>query len=156
MNSKDLLILAHLRNDARITLTNLSKKTNIPISTIYDRLKMQEEGFIQKHTTLIDFAKLGYNTRANITLKVDREQREAIKEYLIKHQNVNSVYKINSGYDFLIETVFKNIKDLEDFMEILDQKFKITDSQTHYIINDIKREAFMANPELLGLLDNPK
>jgi len=153
MNQKDLLILAHLRNDARITLTNLSKKTNIPISTIYDRLKAQEEGFIQKHTTLIDFSKLGYNTRANITIKVDREQREAIKEYLLKHQNVNSVYKINSGYDFLIETVFKNIKDLEDFMETLDQKFKIVDSQTHYIINDIKREAFMSNPEMLKFID---
>ena len=153
MKQKDLLILAHLRNDARITLTELSKKTNIPVSTIYDRLKSQEDSFISKHTTLIDFTKLGYNTRANITLKVDRDQRELIKEFLMKHQNINSVYKINNGFDFLIEAIFKNIKDLEEFMENLDQRFKIADSQTYYIINDIKREAFMSNPQLLNIVD---
>ena len=72
MNKKDLLIVSHLRRDGRTSLTELSKKTRIPISTIFDRLKQNKNNFIKKHTALIDFAKLGYNTRNN----------EVLNEYL--------------------------------------------------------------------------
>jgi len=154
MKSKDLLILANLRKDARMSLTNMSKKTSVPISTIYDRLKIFNKDFVKKHTTLVDFSKLGYHTRANIALKVNKEHREAIKEYLLKHQNVNSLYKINSGFDYLIEGVFIHIKDLDEFLEKLEIKFDIEDKQTYYIVNDLKKEEFMSNPDLIkqGLL----
>ena len=82
MNKKDLLILSNLRKNARMSLTNMSKSTHIPISTIFDRLKLHESGLIKKHTSLIDFEKLGFNTRANVCIKVDKEKREEIKEYL--------------------------------------------------------------------------
>jgi len=149
MKSKDLLILANLRKNARMSLTNMSKKTSVPISTIYDRLKIFNKDFVKKHTTLVDFSKLGYHTRANIALKVKKDDRDSIKEYLLKHQNVNSLYKINSGYDYLIEGVFVHIKDLDEFLENLDSKFTIEEKQTYYIVNDIKKEEFMSNPELI-------
>lgn len=152
MNRKDLLIMAHLRKDARISLTNMSKATNIPVSTIYDRIKMHEKSVIRKHTTLLDFSRLGYNTRANIILKLEREHREAIKEHLINHPHVNSLYKINNGYDYMVECIFRNMKDLHEFIEILDQRFKIQTCKEYYVINDIKREAFMANPQFLDLI----
>ena len=152
MNQKDILIISSLRNNARETLTNISKKTNVPISTIYDKLKSYEKSLIRKHTSLLDFNKLGFNARANIMIKVDRSVRDEIKDHLIKHQNINSVYKINNGFDFLIEGIFKNMKDLEDFMENLEDKFQIKNKQIHYIIDDIKRESFMGDPLTFDLV----
>jgi DNA-binding Lrp family transcriptional regulator len=149
MNKKDLKIIAHLRQNARMPLTKMSRKTQIPVSTIFDRLKLNENNLIKKHTSLLDFSKLGYNTRANITLKVDREDKEALKEFLIKHQSVNSVYKINNGFDFMVEGVFKQIKDMEEFIEALEQRFKIIDTKSFFIIEDLKREAFMSNVNLI-------
>ena len=148
MNKKDLKIIANLRQNARMPLTKMSRLTHIPVSTIFDRLKLNEDSLIVKHTSLLDFNKLGYNTRANITLKVDREDKEALKEFLIKHQSVNSVYKINNGFDFMIEGVFKQIKEMEDFLDNLEQKFKIQDKKSFFIIEDLKREAFMSNADL--------
>ena len=89
MNKKDLKIVSYLRQNARMSLTQMSKKTQIPISTIFDRLKMNEDGLIVKHTCLLDFAKLGYNFRANLTMKVDREDKEALREFLMRSQSVN-------------------------------------------------------------------
>ena len=131
----------------------MSNKINIPISTIYDKLKLYEGGLIKKHTALIDFSKLGFNTRANIVLKVDREKRELLKEFLVKNNNVNSLYKINNGFDFMIEGVFKNLKELEDFFEALEIKFKVKTKQVYYIIDDIKRESFLSDPDALKLMD---
>jgi len=146
-NKKDLLIIANLRNDARMSLTKMSKSIHIPISTIFDRLKMND--IIVKHTSLIDFAKLGYKVRAQIAFKVGREDKEALRECLMKHESCNSVLKINNGYDFMIEGIFKEIKEMEDFLEQLEQKFKILEKTCFYIIEDLKKEAFMSNPELV-------
>ena len=136
---KDLLILTELRQNARETLTNISKKTSTPISTIYDRLKSYKDNIVTKYTTLIDFSKLGYNARANIMVKVDRSVRGEAKNFLLNCHNINSVYKISNGFDFLIEGVFRNVKDVEDFIDVLGGKFKLDKIQVHYVIEDLKK-----------------
>ncbi len=152
MKNKELLFLANLRANARETLTKMSKNTSIPISTIFDMLKQHEKSIIKKHTALIDFSKLGFGTRVTLTLKVNKDQRDDLREYLTRHYNVNSVYKINNGFDFLVEGVFRSIKDLEDFIEGLDEKFRIRSKQIYYIVEDIKREDFLSNPQIVDIV----
>lgn len=147
ISKKDMVILSYLRKDARETLTRMSRKTSIPVSTIYDRLKTQEQEIIKGYTALLDFSKLGYNARCKIIIRVAREKRDELERFLLVHRNVNSLYKINNGFDFLIEGVFRNIRESEDFLEMLDTKFGVKTKQVYYIIDDIKREAFMADPE---------
>jgi len=152
IDKRELVIMSMLRQNSRETLTKMSRKSHIPVSTIYDKIKMHEEGIIKRHTCILDFAKLGFNTRANICLKVSKEARAELREHLLKHQNINSVYKINNGFDFLVEAVFKHIKDLEDFLEMLDEKFKLKGRQVFYIIDDVKREAFMSDPQIVEII----
>ncbi|MDD5331266.1 MAG: Lrp/AsnC family transcriptional regulator [Candidatus Nanoarchaeia archaeon] len=151
-NRKEMLILSRLRQDARESLTKMSKITRIPVSTIYDRLQSCQKDLITKHTSLLNFGKLGFNARVNIMLKVQREKRDEIKDYLEKHRNVNSIYKINNGYDYLIEGIFKNIKQVDEFMDILESRFVLENTQIYYIVEDIKREAFLANENNLDLV----
>lgn len=152
LQKKDLLILTELRNNARETLTQISKKTSIPISTIYDKIKYYQGSLITKNTVLIDFSKLGFNARANIMIKVDRNAREEARKFLVNHQNINSVYKISNGFDFLVEGVFKNVKDVEDFIDIFGGKFKLEQVQVYYVVDEIKRESFMNDKQLLDIV----
>lgn len=144
LKPSDMKLIAELRQDARQTLTEISKKTKIPISTLYDKLKLQEKEVITKHTTILDFNKLGYNCRANVMLKAGREDKEALCSYLKAHASVNNLFKVNNGYDFLAEFVFPNVKEMEEFMEELEQKFKLEARQTNYIIDEMAREKFLA------------
>mgnify|MGYP006278678313 FL=1 len=146
MNKKDLIILTHLRKNARESLTNLSKKTRIPISTIYERLRQHGGALIQKHTALIDFACLGFNTRANVMFAVAKEDRDAFREYLLRHPRINNLSRINNGYDFSIECIFRHVKEMEEFIENLEGRFNIKEKTTYYIIEDIKRETFLTDP----------
>jgi len=148
INPKDVKIIAFLRTNARMPLTIMSKKTNIPVSTLFDKLKSNEGRYVIKHTSLLDFQKLGYMTRANITIKVDREDKDNLREYLVRNANINSVFRINNGYDFMVEAVFRQLRDLEEFLDDLDKSFKITDKKSFFIIEDLKRESFMSDPEL--------
>ena len=147
MNKKELLLISFLRNNARETITNISKGTNMPISTIFDMIKRYEKNVIMKHTALIDFSALGYNTRVNIMIGVDRKAREDLKKFLKSEQRVNTVYRINNGFDFIVEGIFKNVKELQEFIETIEEKFNITKREVFYIIDDIKREDFLSNPK---------
>lgn len=147
MNHKDLLIISNLRQNSRESLTNMSRKTHIPVSTLYDKIKVHENELIIKHTTLVEFGKLGFNTRAKIIIKVRKHDRKELKNYLTQNIHLNSVYKINNGYDFLIEAIFKNIKEMEDFIEEMEEKFVIKAKQIFYIVDDLKREGFLSGPE---------
>lgn len=152
MNQKDLQILAYLRQDSRMPLTKLSRKINIPVSTIFDRLKLNQDKVIVRHTSLLDFNKLGYSVHANITFSVDREDKENLRDHLMKHRNVNSVYRVSGGYDFLVEGIFKDIKQMEEFVDKVEVDFKIKDKNSFFVVEELKKESFMSDPDLLDLL----
>ncbi len=149
---KDLLILTELRKNSRESLTKISRLTSVPVSTIFDKIRFYNGNLIKKHTTLLDFSKLGFEARANIMVKVEKDARERARNFLITNQNVNSVYKISNGFDFLIEGIFKNVKDVEDFLEVFESKCKIEQVQVYYVIEDIKKESFMNDRELLDVV----
>ncbi len=147
ITKKDIQIISHLRRDSREMLTRLSRKTGVPVSTIFDRLKMHTGGFIKKNTSLIDFEMLGFNSRAYVTLKVERDDREKLKNFLKLHKHVNSAYRINNGYDFMFEAIFRDMKELEDFIYSLETQFRILDKHVYYIIDGIKEEDFLSQDD---------
>ena len=152
LQKKDLVIMACLRNNSRESLTKMSRKTSIPVSTIYERLKQYESEFIKKNTTILDFQKLGFSTRANVLVKAKKESKDNLKEHLIKTPNVNSVYKVNNGFDFSFEVIFRSITELEDFLEKMEDNFSIENKSVYYIIDELQRESFLSNPDTVFLV----
>ncbi len=149
MKTSDLLIISNLRVNARESLTSMSKKTRIPVSTIFDKLKENISGVIKRPTVLIDFHKLGYPTVSTILIKVNKEHRDQLREHLNKSFNVNSIYKVNNGYDFIVEVVFKNMQEQELFIEKLEESYGILDLKTFFIIEELKKEQFFSNPKTI-------
>lgn len=149
MKQSDLLILSNLRLNARESLTSMSRKTRIPVSTIFDKLRENVNGIIKRPTVLLDFHKLGFPTVSTILMKVNKEHREQLKEFLQKSFNVNSVYKVNNGYDFIIEVVFRNMQEQELFIEKLEESYNVLDLKTFFIIEELKKEEFFSNPRTI-------
>ena len=140
LSEKHLLLLSHLRQNSREKLTIISKKTNIPISTLFDMLKEMQGVLITKSTVFIDYARLGFHTRASILLRVSASDKEKLQKHLRFHPNINTIYKINNSWDFLIETIHKNNKELDIFLDQLHRQFQIQEKQVHYLIDEIKKE----------------
>ena len=152
MNKKDWIIAAHLRQNSRIPLTELSRKTSIPVSTLFDHIKTQEGTLYTKHIALMNFTALGYSTKAHLLLRAPKQAKETVQRFLEAHWNVNTIYRINNKYDFLAECVFKHMKEFQDFLDTLDQRYGVKDIQVHYIIDEIKREAFLTDPAVIDYL----
>ena len=153
MKTKYIVLLSCLRKNAKMKLKKMSQLTGIPVTTIHDQLK-KSNPIINRHTVLFNFEELGYFARAYFVVAVEKDDREHLREFLEKSSHVNSLYKVNNNFDFLAELVFKKIKDAEDFIAVLEKNFRIREKEVHYILEDVKREAFMANPELTMAFGN--
>ena len=149
MDNKEMMIIAKFRENSRESLTRMSRKISVPVSTIYEKLKNYEKGIIKKHTCLLDFSKLGFGTRTAVIIKVKKEDKENLRRFLTENKYVNSFYKINNGYDFLLEAVFRGLNQAEEFVEELENKYNVEDKHVYYIVEEIKKESFMSNPEYL-------
>jgi len=126
-------------------LTDISKRTGIPTSTIYDRIRTNRNKIIKRYTTLIDFQKLGFGCRVNLVFKVKKKDRDKLGEFLTKNQRVNTLYRINNGYDFFAECIFRHVKEVETFFEICEDKFDLQDKKVYYIIDEIGKEMFLTD-----------
>ena len=78
--------------------------------------------------------------------------RQKIEVYLLKHLSVNSIYRINNGYSYFVESVHKDLNEAEDYLEELDSRFKLRKKAVFYILGDIVRERFFSEPETIDLL----
>ncbi|MBT4174215.1 Lrp/AsnC family transcriptional regulator [archaeon] len=153
MQKEKLLILSLLRENARTPLTKISKKTRVPISTLHEIVKNDMKGMIQKTTILLDYDKMGYSARANMLIKVKKDKRVSLKNYLKKLPHTNNIQSISNGYDFMAEFIFRDFKKMELFFEELEDKFEILDKKKFYIMEEIKREGFVDSFDYLKLGD---
>ncbi len=138
---KDLLILKHLRSNARKTLTSISKETSIPTSTVFDKLRVHEKGIIKKYTSIIDFPKLGYSIRTKIMLET--KNKDALLKFLLTSPYMNSLYQISGQFDLMADCIFRDMRELYSFLEEL-EKLDVSKKEIHHVINEIRREDFLS------------
>lgn len=145
---KDLMIVSHLRQDARTTLTRMSKETKIPVSTIFDKIRFfKETGLIRKNTSIVSFERFGYNAKALMLFSACKEDRSKLVQLLQSSNHVNSLFRINSGWDLIAEVIFANFKEIEDFLESIEEEVALKERRVFYVIEDLKREEFLSNPK---------
>lgn len=152
LKPRDYTVLGYFRKNARTTLTDMSRETRIPVSTIFDKLKrFEERDVIQRHTSIIDFDSLGYDVRTNILLRAKEGERETLKTFLTKHAKVNTINRISNGFDFLVDAVFRDMKEYDEFHEELRQ-LPLRNLQEFFVMEDLGRERFLQYKKNIGVV----
>ena len=140
MNEKEFILLKHLRKNSRKSLAKVGEEADIPVSTLFDALKRLESGVIKKHVSLLDFNKMGYHIKVNITMSA--RNKNGLKEFLIRDERVNNLYCLTNDYHFFAECIFKDLKEAEDFKEKL-KEFGINQLHENFVLEEIKKEEFL-------------
>ena len=143
MKEKEIQLITSLRENGRATLTEISKNTQIPVSTLFDILKRSRT--IRKHTCLPDFQALGYQIKAIFLVGVSSDQKEPLRKELLKRPHLNNLLKINNGYDFLFELIAHDLNTMEQLREDLEGQFSFSKKEVHYVIDEVARECFLSS-----------
>ena len=142
LSKSEFEVLSHLREDSRERFTNIARKTGISKLTVSNIAKRLQALGIIKYTALLDFRNMGYGIITSFALKCNQKSR--LNDFLLSHPNINTLSTIEGKYDFFAEGVFRNMKDMHDFIEELDG-FGIENMQQIHLIEDIKKESFLVS-----------
>lgn len=124
LNEKDLEILELLKKNAKLTNQQISKETEVPVTTVHNRIKKMEEiGIIKGYSTIVDNKKLGINIKAYVMINVEYRtptgkkisQIELAKE-INKNVLVEETSILTGGTDIIIKIHTKNIDELNEFI----------------------------------------
>jgi Lrp/AsnC family transcriptional regulator for asnA, asnC and gidA len=112
----DRVIIRLLQQNARVSYAELSRATGIPESTVRRRMdRLQQRGVIE-FAMLAEPAKLGYELRAMIGLKVELQRLEEIATTLRAMNEVTFAAFVTGNFDILIQTVVRSQEGLVDFL----------------------------------------
>ncbi len=124
IDRKDYKILTLLEENARMTTSEMSKRLNIPQTTIYNRIKrMRDNGVIERFTIDIDRKKIGKGLVALILCTVSYRTTKGAKidQYevaqLIKQlPEVEEVSIVTGEIDLIVKVALRDVDELNDFV----------------------------------------
>ncbi|MEI8003680.1 MAG: Lrp/AsnC family transcriptional regulator [Methanothrix sp.] len=134
LDEVDRAILRSLRENARMSMQEMSRKSGISDATIQFRLKrMKANGVIERFTIMANPAATGYAVTAIMLVQTDNERQDQAVAALTKIPEITEVYGILGEYDlflkvwsksleelnFLINDCIRSIEGIEDLHEIV-------------------------------------
>ena len=112
LNIKDRRILAELDLNARATFQEIGKKARLSKETVIYRIKnLEKKEIIQRYTTLVNFAKLGYTGYAvfNRFQNLNEELKKEIIEYLKSITELYWIALIGGKFDIVFGIMAKSV-----------------------------------------------
>jgi len=124
LDKKDLAILEHLKEDAKLTTNQLSKKLNIPVTTVHNRIKKLEKiGVIEGYTVRIDNKKIGKPILAYVLISVmytlptgKKIKQDELALTLKKFDEIEEISIMAGVTDILIKVRVATVDALNDFI----------------------------------------
>ncbi|MBI2548996.1 Lrp/AsnC family transcriptional regulator [Candidatus Woesearchaeota archaeon] len=117
LDETDREILEVLRNNARTSFLDISKKLRISESTVRKRVKgLEKDGVIKKYAAIIEPSKLGYGSVAFVGVDVRPEKFLEVAKRLTEFENIKFVSTSTGDHVIMTEIWMKNSNDLRDFI----------------------------------------
>jgi DNA-binding Lrp family transcriptional regulator len=124
LDEKDLVILKSLKENSKLTSSQISKKTRIPITTIHNRIKkLEKSGIILKYTVKIDYEKIEKPLKAYILVTANQHpsnnkkvSQEEIGKKIKMVEKVDQVDIITGISDIIVQVRASTMKELNSFI----------------------------------------
>lgn len=146
MDNIDINILNELKENSRVQISEISKKVNLSIPAVSERMrKLEDADIIEKYTVRINREKMDYNLLALIFVNIDKtEYIDNFRSAITKFDSVLECHHLAGEYDYFLKVIAKNTKDLEYFITNKLKKLKgIEKTNTIIVLSSIKEEINM-------------
>jgi len=127
IDERDRIIINTLRKNAKVSIRELAKKTNLPQSTIHRRLKiLEKEGVIKGYRLILNWEKIGRPIGILVFIDVIPEKRplrkpyiplKKIEEELEKFKEVEEILLTEGERDIMVKARLKNLKEVRKFLD---------------------------------------
>lgn len=144
IDSTDKLILAHLQENAGLSVADIAERVGLSSSPCWRRIKrMEEAGLIQNRVTLLDrnALGLGFEVVANVKLSLpSRQNLETFEKLVDGWPEVTECMTVTGAVDYIMRVTTTDMHAYDGFLrDKLLGSGLVSDVQSRIVINVSKR-----------------
>ena len=150
MEQTDVKILKCLRADARENASLISEKIGMSVSAVIDRIrKMENNGLIECHTTIINHRKAGKDVVAILQVALEHPRySDDFRATVEQLPEVLECYFVTGEFDYMIKIITDNTESLELLLHTVKSIPGVHRTLTSVVMSTVKFEASV-DPEQL-------
>lgn len=137
LDTKDHKIIEILKQNSRLSIRGISKKTQIRPSTVHQRIqKLISADIIEKFTLKLNNRLIGEDFIVFMYVTTS----EDLPDSFFKNIHVKEAFGITGEYDLLLKLKFKDISQFNDYVINLRKNKTITKTITNVVTVNLKEE----------------
>lgn len=143
MDATDRLILGCLKENARMTTSEIGKRVNMSVSAVSERIKrLESSGVISQYTTILNREKVGKDVKALIMARIDQPEVywDSVEETLRKDPHILEMHRLAGDYDYMLKVVTCSISALDDLIYRIKSTKGIQYTKTMVVLASVKEE----------------
>ena len=142
LDTIDVRILEVLQDNARVSISELSKQVNLSLSAVSERLKkLENSNIIEQYTTVLNPSAMEKDLSAIMMISMEDPSDTAEVTRLVQEQNeILECHYITGTYDYVLKITTKNMSTLETLMNKIKSIKSIKHTETNVIFSTIKNK----------------
>jgi len=139
----DVKILEILQDNARASISDLSKQVNLSLSAVSERLKkLESSNIIEQYTTIINPEAMAKDLSVFMMVSLENTTGNTVKElqaFVDKTDEVLECHHITGEYDYALNITTRNTESLERLMSAIKNISGVRHCQTNVILSTSKK-----------------
>ncbi|WP_413206136.1 Lrp/AsnC family transcriptional regulator [Rhodospirillum sp. A1_3_36] len=120
MDDKDGALLAHLRNDARMSVSELARRLNLSRTATQARLtRLEREGTIRGYSVILAPGVSEKRITALVMIKAPPIKRRAVESALKAMPALRSLRSVSGSHDFVAEVEAETVDALDRVLDAI-------------------------------------
>lgn len=143
LDEKDMAILKLLQENAKITIREIADKIHLSTTPVHERIrKMEQNGTIEKYTTLLNRKKIGKGLLVICYVSLREHSKAEGVKFISLIERMNEViecYSISGEFDFLLKVAVQDMDAYYDFhINKLGQTENVGHVQSVFVMGVVK------------------
>lgn len=136
----DLEILTCLKENARMKASDISKRINLSVSAVIERIKkLETNGIIEKYTITLNQKHLGNDLIALMEVSLEHPKYfDVFAEMVRETESIQSCYYLTGEYDFMLKIFTDSSVSLEKLHRKVKSVEGVQSTRTHFVLTSVK------------------
>ena len=142
LDTIDVKILEVLQENARVSISELSKQVNLSLSAVSERLKkLENSSIIEQYTTVLNPAAMEKDLSAIMMISMeDPSDTDEFRRLVQSLDEILECHYITGTYDYVLKITTKNMATLEALMNKIKSIKSIKHTETNVIFSTVKNK----------------
>jgi DNA-binding Lrp family transcriptional regulator len=137
----DRQLIGHLRDDSRLSVSELAVRVNVSRANAYQRLdRLRADGVIRRFTVDVDHRQLGDAITAFILMDINQHAWRAVEQQVLELPGVEFVALTTGTFDVVLLVRAPDMETLRDVvLEKLQSMPAVRSTQTSFVLEERTR-----------------